>query len=96
MKTKNHKATITQYYDMQQTQDELYEKSLKGQGFTQLDKIRSTESIKLAYRAVKKNSGSHTFGTDKKNIEHLAQMSEEEYVKFIQSLMDNYHPQKVK
>lgn len=97
MKTKNHKATITQYYDMQQTQDELYKMSLKGQVFTQLmDKIRSPENIKLAYRAIKKNSGSHTFGTDKKNIEHLAQMSEEEYVKFIQSLMENYHPKKVK
>ncbi len=70
MKTKNHKATITQYYDMQQTQDELYEMSLKGQVFTQLmDKTRSPENINLAYRAIKKNSGSHTFGTDKKNIE---------------------------
>ena len=95
MKTKNHKATLTQYYGMQQIQDELYESSLKGQIFTQLmDIIRSPENIKLAYRAIKKNSGSHTFGADKKNIEHLAQMSVEEYVKFIQSLMDNYHPKR--
>ena len=61
-----------------------------------MDKTRSPESIKLAYRAIKKNSGSHTFRTDKKNIEYLAQMSEEEYVKFIQSLMNNYYPKKVK
>ncbi len=41
---------------MQQTQDELYEMSLKGQVFTQLmDKIRSPENIKLAYSTIKKN-----------------------------------------
>lgn len=79
---------------MQETQDELYEMSLKGQVFTQLmDKIRSPENIKLAYRAIKKNSGSHTSETDKKNIASLAQLSEKEYVKFIQRLMDNYHPE---
>lgn len=97
MKTKNHKATITEYYDMQQIQDELYAKSTDRQVFTKLmNIIQSPENVKLAYRAIKKNKGSHTSGTDKKNIENLVRMSEEEYVKTIQNLMNNYHPKKGK
>ena len=97
MKTKNHKATIGNYYDMQHIQDELYEKSIEGQVFTKLmDIIQSPENIKRAYRAIKNNKGSHTSGTDKKNIENLAQMSEERYVELIKNLMNNYYPKKVK
>lgn len=97
MEIKNHKATITQYYDMQQIQDELYAKSAEGHIFTQLiDIIASPENIKLAYRAIKKNKGSHTAGTDKKDITFLAQMSEEDYIRYITYLLNNYHPKKVR
>lgn len=97
MKTKNHKATVTEYYDMQHTQDELYAKSAGGQVFTKLmDIIQRPENIKLAYRTIKRNKGSHTSGADKKNIENLAQMREEEYVKFMQTLMNSYYPKKVR
>lgn len=97
MKTKNHKVSIAEYYDMQHIQDELYAKSVGRQVFTKLmEIIQSPENIKLAYRAIKNNRGSHTSGTDNKNIENFAQMSDEGYVELIQSLMDNYHPKMVK
>lgn len=97
MKIKNHKATITEYYDLQSVQDELYVKSKDGQIFTNLmEVISSPENIKLAYRAIKKNAGSKTSGTDKKDIKFLAQMSEDEYVEYVQNLMNNYHPKKVR
>ena len=97
MKIKNHKATISEYYDIQLVQDELYAKSRNGQIFTNLmEVISSPENIKLAYRAIKKNGGSKTSGTDKKNIKFFAQMGEEDYIKYVQNLMNNYHPKKVR
>lgn len=97
MKIKNHKATITEYYDMQQIQDELYAKSSKGEVFTQLmGIISSPENIELAYRAIKRNNGSNTSGTDKRDIKFFAQMSGEDYVNYITRLMDDYHPKQVK
>jgi len=94
---KNHKATISEYYDMQEVQDKLYTESVEGKIFIHLmETISSPENIKLAYRAIKKNGGSNTPGTDKKNIDFFAQMSEEEYVIYIRELMDNYHPKMVK
>ena len=97
MEIKNHKATIAQYYDMQQIQDELYTKSVEGHIFTNLmNIITSPENIKLAYRTIKKNKGSHTSGTDKKDITFLAQMREEDYIQYITYLLNNYHPKKVR
>ena len=97
MKTKNHKATIAGYYDMQALQDELYAKSVKGNDFTDLMQyIAMPENIKLAYRAIKTNTGSHTSGTDKKTIKFFAEMQENEYVKYIQEKLKDYHPKKVK
>lgn len=97
MKTKNHKATISNYYDMQEVQDKLYADSLQGKIFIHLmDKISSYENIKLAYRAIKTNSGSYTVGTDNKNILFFAKMEEDEYVEYIQKILSNYHPKKVR
>ena len=97
MKTKNHKAIISEYYDMQETQDRLYAESSKDKIFTNLmDIIQSPENIKLAYRSIKRNDGSNTPGTDKQNINDLANLCEEEYVNKIKNLMNDYHPKKVK
>ena len=74
MNVKNHKATIANYYDMQILQDELYAKSSKGNNFNNLmELITSPNNIKLAYRSIKANKGSHTAGTDKKNIEYFGE-----------------------
>ncbi len=69
MKTKNRKATITNYYGLQDLQDKLYADSTNNAEFYNLMQyIMSEENIKLAYRSIKTNHGSLTVGTDKKNI----------------------------
>lgn len=97
MNVKNHKATIANYYDMQTLQDELYAKSSRGYNFNNLmELITSPNNIKLAYRSIKANKGSHTAGTDKKNIEYFKNMNEEMFVAYIQRKLQNYHPKIVK
>ena len=72
MKTKNRKATITNYYGLQDLQDKLYAESLKNKEFYNIMQyIMSEDNIKLAYRAIKTNHGSQTAGTDKKDINSL-------------------------
>lgn len=76
---KRQKLRNNEYYDTQQIFDDLYQKSLKNANFTNLMQfVLLDENIKLAYRNIKKNKGSKTAGTDKKTIEHLAAMSEEQ------------------
>lgn len=55
-----------EYYGMQDTFDELYQKSQNGEVFENLmDLILSRDNILLAYRNIKANKGSYTAGTDK-------------------------------
>jgi hypothetical protein len=57
---------------MQDIQDRLYMQSAKGTKFTHLMEIITSENnILLAYRNIKKNSGSNTKGVDGKNISYL-------------------------
>ncbi|MDE5757990.1 MAG: group II intron reverse transcriptase/maturase [Allobaculum sp.] len=58
--------------------------------------IKSPQNIKLAYRRIKANSGSKTSGVDKQTIQHFKQMSEEEFVNYIQEKLENYQPSEVK
>ena len=97
MKLNNHKATIANYYDFQDVQDELYESSSKGKVFTNLmDLISSRENIELAYRAIKQNHGSRTSGTDYESIKDIAELSQVDYVELIQKSLENYKPKPVK
>ena len=58
---KKQKIRNSEYYDMQSVFDELYADSEKGRRFTDLvEIIRRPENIKLAYRNMRKNSGSRT------------------------------------
>lgn len=97
MKTKNRKATITNYYGLQDLQDKLYADSTNNAEFYNLMQyIMSEENIKLAYRSIKTNHGSLTVGTDKKNIKFFADMRENEYIEYIRKRFNNYHPKKVR
>ena len=58
--------------------------------------MASEENIKLAYRTVKKNSGSNTAGVDKRTIKDLMKLSEEEYVRLIRKQFSNYRPRPVR
>ena len=54
------------------------------------------ENIKLAYRSIKGNKGSHTAGVDGRTIKHLSRLNEEEYISLIQKQFHWYKPRPVK
>jgi group II intron reverse transcriptase/maturase len=82
---------------MQDIQDRLYLQSTKGTKFTHLMEIITSEkNILLAYRNIKKNSGSSTKGVDGKNISHLANLEPETLIKLVQTKLKNYFPNKVR
>ncbi len=96
-KSKQRKIRNSEYYDMQKTFDKLYADSKKGKVFNHLmETIESEENIKLAYRTIKKNTGSNTAGVDKRTIKSLAKLSEEDYVRLIRKQFSNYHPRPVR
>ena len=62
---KKDKLRYNEYYDMQSVYDELYQQSRNNNNFYKLmEVIGSEQNIRLAYRNLKKNSGSKTKGTD--------------------------------
>lgn len=82
---------------MQSVFDELYENSLAKCEFKNLISIIKTEeNIRLAYRNLKKNTGSKTPGTDGKNIADLAKMSEAELIHVVRKKFEWYQPQSVR
>lgn len=94
---KRQKLRNNEYYDTQQIFDDLYQKSLKSTNFTNLMQyVLLDENIKLAYRNIKKNKGSKTAGTDKKTIEHLVTMSEEQLLRSVKNRLKWYKPQSVR
>lgn len=94
---KKQKLRNAEYYDMQKVFDGLYEKSDEGKIFTNLvDIIKSPENIKLAYRNMRKNSGSKTAGADKKTISDLNKWKERRLIEHVQKKLDWYIPQKVR
>ena len=96
-KSKQRKIRNSEYYDMEGTFDRLYAESKKDKTFNHLmEIIESEENIKLAYRTIKKNTGSDTSGVDKRTIADLAKLSEEEYVRLIRKQFSKYHPRPVR
>ena len=99
-KTKNpkrQKLRNNEYYDFQKVQDGLYAKSQNGYIFKNLmDKIVSEANILLAYRNIKKNTGSNTKGTDGKTIANLAKLETKDLVMLVRNKLQNFQPQKVR
>ena len=96
-KSKQRKIRNSEYYDMISTFDGLYADSKKDKIFNHLmEIIESEENIKLAYRTIKTNTGSDTAGVDKRTINDLAKLNEEEYVRLIRKQFSCYHPRPVK
>ena len=94
---KKSKLRHAEYYDMQKTFDSLYAGSKSGEVFGHLmDIISASSNIKLAFRNIKGNDGSHTAGTDGRTIESLAVMPEDKFVKLIQKQFRRYEPKAVK
>lgn len=97
-KTKNvKKLRYAEYYNNQEQYDNLYQKSLDGETFTKLMKIITSEkNIALAYRNIKKNSGSKTPGSDGKTIKDIEKFETEQVIKRIRNMLNNYHPRTVR
>ena len=94
---KKQKLRNNEYYNLQETFDELYAKSNRNYIFTKLmELITSRENIQLAYRNLKKNDGSYTAGVDGRNIEYLQKWEMEKLISHIQRKFNNYSPQPVR
>ena len=94
---KRQKLRNNEYYDFQKVQDDLYAKSQNGYIFKDLmSKIISEANILLAYRNIKKNTGSKTKGTDGKTIATLAKLEPKDLVLLVRRKLENYQPQKVR
>lgn len=90
-----------EYYGMQDTFDELYQKSQNGEVFENLmDLILSRDNILLAYRNIKANKGSYTAGTDKKNITDIGSQTPDDVVKRVRFIVTGsehgYRPKPVR
>ena len=90
-----------EYYQMQNTFDDLYSKSRNGEIFQNLmPLILSRENILLAYRNIKSNGGSKTRGTDKVVIDDIGRLSAEEYVEKLRYIVagskHGYRPKAVR
>lgn len=90
-----------EYYQMQDTFDDLYARSQKGETFTDLmGWILSRENILLAYRNIKSNSGSKTRGTDNVVIDDIGRLTADEYVERLRFIITGskhgYRPKPVR
>ena len=96
-KLKDQKLRHNEYYDMQDKFDKLYAQSKEEFIFKSLMEIvQSDENIKLAYRNIKNNNGSHTAGVDNKTISFIENLDEESYVTKVKAKIANYNPKAVK
>lgn len=94
---KKQKLRNAEYYDFQGVQDKLYEQSKRGKIFKNLvEIITSEENIKLAYRNIKKNTGSYTAGVDNKTIKDLAKWQDDRLIEYVRKKFQWYIPQAVR
>ena len=70
-----------EYYGLTEVSDELYAKSKAQAVFTDLmPLILSEENILLAYRNIKRNTGSRTAGVDHLTMKHIEKLSSEDVI----------------
>lgn len=94
---KRRKLRYAEYYDMTDTFDNLYAQSQNGKVFIGLmEIITSDENMKLAYRSIKRNTGSHTAGVDGRTVKDLEKLDIEDFCKIIRKKLQWYEPQPVK
>ena len=90
---KAEKLRHAEYYDMQSILDELYAESKDNNIFTNLMEIITDENnIKMAYRNIKRNSGSNTSGVDGADITNIEKIPINSYIKTIQHKLEWYKP----
>lgn len=95
------KLRFNEYYNMQGKIDEIYAEAKNGKIFLNLmEEILKEENILLAYRNVKRNSGSQTPGVDNLTIKEIEKLEPSEYVEriryYINGSVHGYRPKPVK
>ena len=94
---KNSKIRHLEYYDLQNTLDTLYADSGRGKIFNNLmPLIESEENIRLAYRNIKRNSGSGTSGVDRLTIKDIEKIPETKFVEIVRKKLQWYKPKAVR
>lgn len=82
---------------MQDCFDFLYAQSVSGHHFYDLTELMCSEdNIRLAYRNIKRNTGSKTAGTDKLTINDILHLTVEDVIAKVQSMFKRYEPQAVR
>ena len=94
---KNSKLRHLEYYDLQNTLDTLYADSGRGKIFNNLmPLVESEENIRLAYRNIKRNSGSNTSGVDRLTIKDIEKIPETKFVEIVRKKLQWYKPKAVR
>jgi len=82
---------------MQYHLDKLYAQSANGQNFYDLvELMQSDENIRLAYRNIKKNTGSQTAGFDGLTINDVKSLPISEVIENVRKMFSFYQPQAVR
>lgn len=85
-----------EYYDLTEVFDDLYARSKAQAVFTDLmPLILSEENIRLAYRNIKRNTGSRTAGVDHLTMKHIEKLTSEEVVSKVRHKLAWYKPKPV-
>ena len=93
----NERLRHNEYYDLQNIFDKLYKKSLEKENFKNLIKIISSkDNILLAYRNIKRNTGSGTAGVDGLTIKDIEIITIDEVVETVRYMIKNYNPKPVR
>lgn len=91
------KIRYNEYYDMTEVLDRLYQDSCNNKQFYNLmNLITSDQNILLAYRNIKKNTGSNTSGTDNRTIKDIEKLSQDQYIYYVKKKFQNYIPKLVR
>ena len=99
VKTNKKKSTLrhNEYYNMQDIYDKLYEDSKNDKIFKNLlELILDERNIELAYRNIKKNTGSRTIGVNGHTIADIAEWNTERYISYVRNRLREYTPHKVR
>lgn len=96
---KKQKLRNNEYYNTQEMFDDLYNKSKnkkKYKFYNLMDLITSKQNIELAYRNIKRNTGSKTTGTNGHNIEDLEQIYNKDIHEYVKNRLMNYKPHEIR
>lgn len=84
-------------YNLTNDFDKLYNNSKNNDNnYNFMNLILDERNIKLAYRELKSNKGSKTFGVDGKTIDDLMKFSEEDCINIVRNRLNNYIPNRIR